>query len=318
MSIFRNLRDYFFVESPLANMQQYAVDAAPFLTARTLVRTYYYFLLFLSIGLFGPWDPSVAAQAMMEHSWAIAWIPIVGVKSAYTLIRVGFILASLLAAFFPEHRVARIVSFFALFEFVSLFISILQLDVDGYGLVLTSFMFLFLPDLPAAAGERQREQFLTVFWGATALNLLTYTMGGIGKFWGAYVQVLHGQSSLFSPHAAALHIANRLILTDSSSAWGAWAVDHPLLIYPWFLVSCYILLASFLVAFKPHLLRTWGLLILLYHAGNYLVINIGFVTHLFLWSLLLLSSPFAPERTRLYDIVRSLPLLGIVFRKIVP
>lgn len=311
---------YLLADSPLSQLEQYANNATSFLTSRILVRTYFFFLLFLSIGLFGPWDPTFGAQTMIEHPWSIAWIPFVGFPAAYAIIRIGFIAASFFAAVFPHRRIARIVSFVFLFEFVSLYISILQLDVDGYGLVLTSFMFIFLPDIlrEAEVTSTQRMEFLGIFWGATALNLLTYTMGGIGKFYGAYLQISAGQSSLFSPHAAALHIADRLILTDSTSAWGAWAVNHALLIYPYFLFTCYMLLVSFLVAFRPRLLRTWGILLILYHIGNYLVINIGFVTHLFLWCILLLASPFAPERTSLRDVLRSLPFFDIVFKKLLP
>ncbi|MCX6819766.1 MAG: hypothetical protein NT019_00530 [Candidatus Adlerbacteria bacterium] len=311
------LLEYIFKDSPLRHLERYANDSSVFVSARTLVQMYYFFLLFISVALF-TWDTSFGAQTQIETPWPIGWIPFVGFVAAYTFVRIFFIAASVLAAWKPHWRPARILSFVALFEFCALYISILQLDVDGYGLLLTSLLFIFLPlgyekmDAPVVV----RMKFLLVFFAVQVENLLTYTMGGIGKLYGAAVQIAAGQSNFFSLHAPALQIADRQLLTGVHTALGSWAVEHYLLIYPWYLFTLYLLLFSFFVAFRPKLHRTWGLLLILFHVGNYLVINIGFVSHIFLWSLLLLASPFAPTKVSVKEFLCNLPVVDVVFKKI--
>ncbi|MEI6863786.1 MAG: hypothetical protein WCK46_00225 [Candidatus Adlerbacteria bacterium] len=311
------LREYIFKDSPLRRLEHYAADMQVFFSARTVVQMYYFFLLFISVALF-TWDTSFGAQTQIETPWPIRWFPLIGFATAYACVRVFFITTSILAAWKPHWRLARILSFLALFEFCALYISILQLDVDGYGLLLTSFLFIFLPygyektDAPVVV----RMKFLLVFFAVQVENLLTYTMGGLGKLYGAAAQIVAGQSNFFGLHSAALQIADRQLLTGVHTALGPWAVEHYLLIYPWYLFTLYLLLFSFFVAFRPKLHRTWGLLLILFHVGNYLVINIGFVSHIFLWSLLLLASPFAPAKTSVKEFLCSLPVLDVMFKKI--
>lgn len=314
MNFAKIVSEYVMRDSPLRELMRYAREGAPFLTAVTLVRAYYFFLLFLSVGLYS-WDPSFGPQTGIERPWSVEWISLVGFGTAYTVIRIAFIASSILVAFMPQMRIARILSFVAFLEFVSLYVAILQLDVDGYGLLLVSFIFIFLPhNWNADAPVVDKMQALAVFWGAIAISLLTYTMVGIGKLFGAMQQIMAGQSHFFTPEAPALHIASRLLLTDTVTPLGAWAVEHYFLVFPYFLFTLYFCLFAFLVAFRPALHRTWGLLLILFHFGNYMTINIAFIGHWFLWAMLLFASPFAPAKITLREIVRELPLIDIAIR----
>jgi hypothetical protein len=71
-----------------------------------------------------------------------------------------------------------------------------------------------------------------------------------------------------------------------------------------------------LIAFRPRAHRLWGVLLIAYHIGNFLVINIPFSGHIFLWALLLLASPFVPARTSIREAVSNLPLVDAVVRRI--
>lgn len=309
---------YFFADSPIVHLERFAASSGPFFAARAMVRAYYFFVLFIAVGLFTSWDPSMGAEARIASVWPLFWVKYVDFEFAYALIRVSFIAAALYAAFSPGHRLARALSFVALFEFASLYMSILQWDVDSYGFILASFLLIFLPGDWDGETPGARAGFLGVFWGVQAVNLLTYTMVGLGKLVGAAEQLAAGTSHLFLPQASALLIADRLIVTNADSALGAWAVEHYLLVWPYFLATVYISLVAFLVAFRPVLHRTWGLLLIIYHIGNYLVINIAFSTHIFLWAILLLGSPFAPRYARIADILRALPFLDILVRRLFP
>ncbi len=311
------LREYLFADSPLRHLERFTRSDMPFQRARYMVQAYYFFLLFMSVGMFSSWNVSMGTQAHIVTLWPLAWLPLVDFIFGYTLIRVAFIAASVFAAFSPHLRIARILSFICLTEFVTLQMLILQLDVDGYALIVTSLFLIFLPTATKNPPAQIQQRFLLIFWGVQAFNLLTYSMVGIGKLVGAVEQIAAGTSNFFSPNAAALFIADRLIVTDASSAWGVWAVTHFELVYPYIIVTLYISLVAFLVAFRPQLHRTWGLLLIIYHIGNFLVINIAFSAHIFLWAILLLGSPFAPEKVRMREIARSLPFFDILVRTVV-
>lgn len=169
-------------------MASYAQEAGPFTIAQLLVRVYYFFLLYTSIDLFTTWDLSIAPKTEISFILPIEWIGIVGFPTGFILVRLFFIAASLLAVLTPQWRLSRILSFIALLEFVSLLFSILKLDVDWYTMLLTSFVLIFLPgkwENVAAFPAPARQKFLLVFWGCQAVVLLTYSMSGIGKIYGA-------------------------------------------------------------------------------------------------------------------------------------
>ena len=318
MKALLHIREYFFGSSPLRTIEQYATDGAV-RTAALMVRAYYYFLLFLSVGLFSAWEPlAIGAQAEAVRLWPVMWLPYVDAAHAYAAIRLFFIAASAYVAFFPHHRIARVLSCVALFEFVSLYATILQLDVDGYGLLLVSLTFIFLPagiGQPEALSAFGRSKLLLVFFAAQAETLLTYTMGGLGKFVGAAQQALVGLPHYFVPDASALLIADRLVLTRATSALGPWAIDHYWIVLPYFLFTVYLLTVSILVAFRPRLHYWWGVLLLIFHIGNYLVINIAFATHIFLVAILFLSSPFTRSPLGWRALLKELPFVDIVVRK---
>jgi hypothetical protein len=296
-------------------MEDYVKSDFPFLSAQLLVRTYYFFLFYASVVVFSPWDISISAETQVTFMPAIAWLKFVSFPIGFALIRTSFIVSSLLASLAPQWRLVRIFSFVSILEFVSLYMSILQLDVDWYALLLTSLLLIFLPDgwgNPFKFPKIERQKFLLVFWGCQALNLLTYTMAGMGKINGAVNQILRGESHAFDIKAGALHIADRLILTDQTSFLGPWVVENYLVAWPFFLGSIYLLLFSFLIAFRPRMHRIWGLSLILFHVSNYLLINIGFSAHIYILSILLIASPFAPVKVGFYDAIREFPILGLI------
>lgn len=302
----------------LDKIPKYAQDNWSIILAQTIVRVFYFFLLYSSIILFQQWDFTIQAKSQISFIPTIAWINLVSFPVALVIIKILFILTALLASLFPQSRALRILAFISVLEFVSLYFSILKLDVDWYTMILAAFMFIFLPDgwgNPAKFSTAGKQKFLLAFWGCQAIILLTYTMSGIGKLIGGFNQMMAGESFVFEPQAGALHVADRLIVTNSTSPIGPFVIDHYLLLWPLYLGTIYLLLFSFSVAFKPSLHRLWGLGIILFHIVNYLAINIGFNAHVFLLALLFLISPFSPAKMDLKTVLHDLPLLGIFIKK---
>jgi len=287
--------------------------------ARILIRMYYLFLLFTSIGMLPRYNSSLAAEVSVDPFWPIWWVGWVPFPIAFGAIRISFIATSLFATLSPERRLARLSVSVALLEFVALYTSVLRLDVDWYVWILTAFLLVFLPDgwrepdpFPAAG----RERFLLVFWGCQAVTLLTYSLSGLGKILGAAWQIGTDQAHAFSPDAAARHIADRLLNTEEVSILGSWVITHGWIAWPFFLGSLYLLTFSLSTAFRPALHRWWGIGLILFHIANYLTINIGFSAHIFLNTLLLVYSPFHPKKGRVWETLEALPFFGILAQRI--
>lgn len=319
MKILKELKENLFYGSLLDHMDKYTQNNWSFFTAQLIVRVFYFFLLYSSIMLFQRWDTAMYQKTQISFILPIAWIYAIGFPLGMVVIKLFFIATAFAASLFPQKRIFRILVFIAVLEFVSLYFSVLQLDVDWYILILTAFFFIFLPDKWGAVHSfpfLERKKFLIVFWGVQAINLLTYSMSGIGKILGAVKQAISGQITVFEPKAAALHTADRLITAGGQAPLAPFIIDNYLIVWPFFLANLYLLIFSIFIAFKPKLHKFWGFGLILFHIVNYLSINIGFHAHIFLAAILFLVSPFAPLSVSIKEIAYDLPVFGVVIRNL--
>lgn len=280
---------------PFPNMDFYAKKTYLFLKAQYLVRFFYIFLLYTTTGIFSKWDLSLGTQAKISPQWPVFWLRYVEFSQAYLFINIFFVATIILAAIFPQKRAARILVFLGLFEFISFHVSILRLDVDWYPWIYTAFILIFLPggwEIPERFPSSERKKFLLVFWGCQAFLLLTYFMSGIGKFYGAITQAWQGELNTFSFQSGALHIADRLLLTDSTSALGPLIIKYPVLGWPFMASYPFIFLSTIFVIFRPSLHRIYGILLIFFHLGSHFTVSIGFPAHIILIGILFLNSPF--------------------------
>lgn len=295
-------------------VQAFAQTIFPFLQAQSLIRFYYFSLLYFSVVFFPQWwDVSTVAQTAISPLWPVSWMHLVGLPVAVYSIRLLFLGGALLAAFFPAQRLARILAFVGLLEFVSLYTSMWRLDVDWYVWVLTAFLLIFLPNgwkNPLKTSLSNRQKFLLVFWGCQAIVLLTYSMSALGKIYGSFLQFFLGQVHSFAPQAAALHIADRLLTTNATSVFGPFIINHPWVGWFFFVGAIYLMFFALFVSFRFSLQRIWGIALILYHVGAYLTMNIGFSAHILLIAILFLNSPFYAAGTTWRTILFDLPLFG--------
>jgi hypothetical protein len=73
-------------------------------------------------------------------------------------------------------------------------------------------------------------------------------------------------------------------------------------------------LFSLIVVFRPSLHRLWGFMLLTFHFGVFLLMDISFELQPLVLSVLFLFSPFAPERTNWRHTCRQLPILALILR----
>jgi hypothetical protein len=287
-----------------------------FHTARIVVRCYYAVVLFFAVATLHDWPAYLDRQETLRL-WPVGWLNVVPLRTGILGILVGYLVTALLGAIFPERRWTRALVFAGLIEFAALENSFGKISHNYHLWVLTAFWLVFLPQAPARTADRAtRQRFLLTFWGCQAIVLLTYTMSGVGKIGGAIYQLCAGQNNLFAPTGLASIVADRLLQTNSSSWLGPWLLAHPWLGWPLGLAAIYLELFAFWAAFRPALQRWWAAGLIVFHIGVYLLMGITFAQTVLLLGLLLLAAPLSDDEQYRGAIVKQLPLLSWVLRKV--
>ena len=287
--------------------------------AWTIVRTYYLVhLLFAALAL--RWLEGVrdAAPALL---WPVTWMRLVGIETSIAAVQIFWVTAALLTALSPHVRLLRALAWLSLFEAVAYRWSFGKISHSWHAWLWVGLCFALLPNrAPTAIAARRsdRQSVLTVVWLAQALVLLFYSLTGGWKVVGAVVQAARGQTTAFAPDALAVQIANRLLETGSTSALGPFFVEHSLLGWPFYLAAIYLELFAFLVALRPVLQRLWATGLIAFHVVVTLTMTLDFTSQLFLLALLFFRSPFAPPQADSLDVLRALPLLGLLWRRRAP
>lgn len=298
----------------------FAARTAGFGTAQGLIRAFYCFNLFLTVTRFPEFLYPGKTPSSALLLWPVAWLTLLPSTLGYFLVFGLHTVGSVLGALFCEWRAARILAFVGLIELVALDNSKVKIGHSMHLLVLVAFLLVFLPtgwERPARLARRvTRERTLLAFWACQAVIVLSYTMSGLGKLGGAFYQVALGQPNVFSPNALALHTAERLAQTDSTSLLGSWLLTHPWTGWPLMLLTFYFQLFAFWVPFRPTLGRWWAAGLIGFHAGSFFLMTINFPQNCFLLALFFFKSPFLPiPEPGWRRIVKDAPLFGSLFRR---
>ena len=254
----------------------------------------------------------MAATGNASLLWPVAWAHVTGMTAAALIVATLYLGGALAAAMAPDRRLCRGLAALGLLMFTALHYSAGKIGHGTHLWVLTSIVFVFLPAQGAATppDRRGRQDYLNVFWTAHALVLLTYSMSGLGKVFGALWQATQGQVTAFHPQAMALHIADRMLETSSQNPVGLWLADHVWASWPLMLGTIYLQLFAFWAIFRPRLLRIWTVGLILFHLATYLTLTIRFAPPVLLLAMWGLASPFAPEKAGLRAILADLPLVA--------
>jgi len=228
--------------------------------------------------------------------WPVAWISEVGVHTGGRLIAQLGIFAGLLGIVAWRARGVRVLVSLALLLYAAMSNSDGAISHGYHEWFWISVCFWLLPTeskVAVGATRAGRMQFLTAFSAAPLLILFFYTLSGLYKCWYALAAILAGESGGFSPDALAITVAWRAIQTGSQPLWGSFVVDHPLLGWPFYSGLYFVELVSILVFFRPSLHRAWGIILIAFHLGTLLFMDIIFARHVLINGLLFVMSPFA-------------------------
>jgi predicted DCC family thiol-disulfide oxidoreductase YuxK len=276
-----------------------------------LVRFFYIFLTFFAyqssrflvkIGEMIPSDPL----------WPIALLGKTAFVGYGTHVVVIGLFTCLAAVAVPQFRIVRILVFLFLFLQSAFLNSFGSIAHSQHFIIFVSFLFIFLPKNHNAAFCRTRSQTLStisVFWIIQSLLLLSYSLAGTLK-------VLSTGLDIFSLDGLVRVILNRAIPNGGSPIiLEKLVVEYPTFIQMFYWGNLYLQLISLFVLFRPSLHRTYGLVLIAFHFGTFLLLQIQFTPHIIVWGLFFVMSPFSPRSLNVFEQLRSLPLIGYVFRK---
>lgn len=252
------------------------------------IRCFYVILLALAFQIIEDWQTFVSLYPATEliFSWQVAWVPWIGVSNAAGFLHLGLLLASLAAIWNPRSVLFRAAAAIFLLECISLRMAAIGHFHAFHALAWTTLVFVFLP-LPAErANRRARQAVLDHLYFARASLFLFYGFTGLWKVVEAVKSMFAGGVATVVPDIGAQLIADRLLFKFHTTFAGPFLVEHPWWSFTLYILHIYVELAAVVVAFRPQIWAYWGVLLLLFHSGILLSMNIAFGYHAALIALL--------------------------------
>jgi hypothetical protein len=260
--------------------------------------------------------------ARMDHVkplWPAGWwFNRFSVHDGMYILLTGYAVASVLVLVFPERRLARVGYAFMLLQYMAMVNSFDKINHSFHAWLFVSTIFILLP-----AGrwhERrsiaERHYFLTVFWCAQLVVLLTYTFTGAWKVYFAFHDLVAGHLNAFNISGFSYIVANRLSIIGGESVLGSFFVHNQFPGWALFLGTMYFETTSVIIAFRPRLHRAWGVVIVFFHLGTQLVLGFTFTNNVLLVILILVCSPLAADRVRLNEALLDVPGVHFIARRL--
>jgi len=175
---------------------------------------------------------------------------------------------------------------------------------------------VFLPSVRSAGALSRtvKMTYLSVIVAVQALILLFYTLAGFWKVKGGLSPLLHGIEGNFSPRGLALQLADRILETGTKPLLADFVITNYWLIWPMFLALLYVQLVAVLVVLRPRLHIVWAHILILFHIGTWVLMEIDFPQHVLFLGLLFAMSPFRPRQWNFREVLSDLPGFGLLVR----
>lgn len=254
----------------------------------------------------------------LDLLWPVMWMRFVPLETAGWLLAHLALGAGFAGLLFWRFRPVRVLLSLALLELMALGNSYGGTGHGAHEWFWISVCFWFLPTgrpRELEASRFGRTDFLYAFGMAPALILFFYTLSGLYKLLHATVALLQGEFGGFSPEALAVTVARRALETGSEPMWAEPIIAAPLLGWPLYLGLYFVEVVSIAVFFRPVLHRAWGVILIAFHFGTLLLLDIIFPLHVLINALFFVMSPFAPDRSCWRAMLAAVPFVGVVFRR---
>ena len=288
--------------------------------ARYLVRFYYLASVFISYLMISEIHSIAKESTAWDFLWPVAWLSAFKASDIVEWISVASLAASILAFQFPANRLCRVL--FAVLFLLTVAIENSQgaMDHTYHAWLWIGICFVFLPSVRSADTPPRavKMAYLTVIVSTQMLILLFYSIAGSWKVFQGLKPLLQGSEGNFAPRGLALQLADRMLTTGTSPLLGDFAVTNYWLIWPMFLFLIYVQLVAVLVALRPRLHIAWGYILIMFHIGTWLLMEIEFPEHVLLLGLLFVMSPFRPRQWNFREVLSDLPGFGLLVRQFSP
>lgn len=286
-----------------------------FTEIQLIIRIFYLLIFLFESNKFTAWSNWIS-KTNFAPLWPVYWLKYVDSEAGILAILWLGLISALLGITFPNWRFTRILVFLSLLEFIAFKNSFGKIGHNEHLSILISFILIFLPSgwhsLKKVNQYTKNATFL-VFSGCQALIMLTYTMAGVGKIWGALEQALQGEIHALAPKALALHIAFAFSQQDSQVPLGIWLMEHYYIGWPLMIGTVYLQFFALWSVLRPSLHQIWGFSLLSFHIGSAFIMNVAFVQNTIWLALFFINSPFRPLNFKWQQILRDLPLFGYFF-----
>ena len=276
--------------------------------SRLLVKAYYLLSIYFSASIIpGLHNVAHDAQAWL-FLWPVRWLAYVEVATAVDVLTLAWLIASLLAFAFTDNRMVRLLFSVALLQVAAAANSLGGINHAYHAWFWMSVVLVFLPNAHGTRADKMA--FLSVIAGCQALLLTFYTLAGFQKFGAGAAALQHDLTGNFSSSSLAATLADRMLQTGTQPLLAEFVIDHPWLSQPLFLPIIFIQMMSIIIAFRPRLHLAWGLALIAFHVGTWLLMEILFIQHIALLALFLMASPFAPRKLEWRQALDDIPVAG--------
>ncbi len=283
-----------------------------FCEARALVAAFYAVLFFLATGSLFSWEGYLAVTEL-DPRWPVFWLRWVEPRAGIAAVLALYLVGGLVAVTLTRYRLARIVVFVTLLQFLAFRFSFGSINNGSHLGLLLAFVLIFLPagwHARPVPGRATRAATLLVFSGCQAMLMLTYSMSGFWKALAVVRQTFAGEVHYLYPRGLAQQVAAKLIAADEVSLLGPWLIEQAWVGWPLAVAAIYLELFALWAVFRPSLHQAWGLGLILLHLGTHLTMGIGFPENALWLVIFFLLSPFRPRVPGLRRAVAELPVVG--------
>ncbi|MEM9445175.1 MAG: hypothetical protein AAGA18_07455 [Verrucomicrobiota bacterium] len=288
-----------------------------FISGQTFIRCYYCGLFFMAVPYLRRW-PDLLETTAFDTLWPVYWLnwlPEGSVRIAVGGILFLFLFGTMLGAISPGYRWARLVAFLGIFLAQALQNSYGKISHSYHLWHLSAFLLIFLPHgwnaIASGVSRMTKLQTLQTIWYTLAFILMTYSMSGLGKIVCALYQLALGEVSAFHPLSMSIHVATRLLETNTETQLGAFLIEIGPWSWPLLISATYLQFVSLVIAFRPCLLKAWGLGLVLFHLSVWFTFKISFFPACLILALFMFAGPFGQDCYTIKERLLCLPGIGL-------
>ncbi|HWO07170.1 MAG TPA: hypothetical protein VNM40_01145 [Candidatus Paceibacterota bacterium] len=269
------------------DVRQLAQRAERSRDAWILIRVFYIFAGYVAAERITaePWHVHAGA---FEPLWPLLWAQTIAPETLMWILLAAAVAVCTAAAAAPHNRMLRIVALVSLLSVGAFINSFGKIGHNLHYWIYVAAIFVFLP---SRTNKDADTLTLTTFWCAQFVILSTYALAGLWKVVRALMQSSEGLISIFNVSGPVHILVNRTLKNGEVGVIGEWFTAHPEILWGAFWIVVLVQCTVLVVAYLPRLHRIAGIVLIAFHVGIYLAMDISFIHVIPLLGLLFVCSP---------------------------